>query len=131
MVKPDKAVIDNTVYIAAVTLILAVLMHAVFLIAGHWSLSVLWGSLLGCAAAVLNFFTMGLFVQQAVQKEEKEARNLVKLSQTVRFMGVLVVAVIGVAVPWFHSVAVVVPLLFPRVAIALYPLTHRGEDETP
>ena len=131
MVKPEKAVIDNTVYIATVTLILAVLMHAVFLVCGAWSLSVLWGSLLGCGVSVLNFFAMGLFVQQAVQKEEKEARQLVKLSQTVRFMGVLLAAVIGVAVPWFHSIAAVVPLLFPRVAIALYPLTHRGEDETP
>lgn len=129
MVKPDKAVADNTKYIAAVTLILCVLMHAVFLVAGFWSLTVLWGSLLGAAAAVANFFLMGLTVQRAVTKEEKEARDLIRLSQTTRNFGLIAVGIVGVLVPVFNTVAVLVPLFFPRIAVAMYPLIRKEEKQ--
>ena len=50
-------------------------------------------------------------------------------------LGLFVVAVIGVVLPCFDSLAVLIPLLFPRVAIAIRPLWDRktqvkeGENE--
>lgn len=129
MERPDKAVIGNTLYVAAFTLIFTILMHAVFLMAGFWTLHVLWGSLLGGAAAIGNFFAMGMTVQKAVTKEEKEARDLIRLSHTVRTMGLVIVGVIGACVPFFHLLAVLIPLFFPRIAIMLYPLIHRKEED--
>ncbi len=122
MIKPQKAVIDNTKYIAAASLVLSVLMQSVFLVVGKWDLSVLFGNVLGLLAAVGNFFVMGLFIQHAVSKDEKQARDIVKLSQTLRMFGLLIFAVIGICVPIFNGIATVIPYLFPRIAIAIYPL---------
>lgn len=122
MKKIDATVIRETCYIAAITVILSMLMQAVFLIIGKWSYTVLLGNLLGLVAAVGNFFVMGLTVQAAVLKEEKDAKNLMKLSQTGRLFALFVTALIGYLVPVFNTVSVIVPYLFPRIAVALRPI---------
>lgn len=128
MVRPQKAVVDNTVYIACVTLILSVAMQSVFLIIGKWELRVLFGNLLGAAAAVTNFFAMAMTVQKAVGKEQKDAKAFMKLSHSLRFICLIIVAVIGCVVKVaFHPVSVVLPLLFPRVGIMLYPVISKKQ----
>lgn len=128
MKKIDPTVIRETRYIFAVTLILSVFMEAVFLVIGKWELSVLLGNILGAAAAVGNFLLLGITVQSAVLKEEKEARNLIKLSQTLRFFMLIAIAIVGYLVPIFNPIAVIIPLLFPRVAIALRPFVIKDKD---
>ncbi|MBE6763906.1 MAG: hypothetical protein E7553_06120 [Ruminococcaceae bacterium] len=122
MPKLDPTVKQETRYIASFVLIFSVLMQAVFLVIGKWNSTVLLGNLLSAAAAIANFLLLGLTVQRAVTKDEKDARSLMKLSQTYRLLGLLVIAVIGFAVPVFHPLAVILPLLFPRIAIAVRPL---------
>ena len=61
--KIDPAVRKETARVAAGTLILTVLMIAVFLILGKFDHTVLLGALLGCATAIGNFFLMALTVQ--------------------------------------------------------------------
>lgn len=128
MKKIDPTVIRETRYIFAVTLILSVFMEAVFLVISKWELSVLLGNILGAAAAVGNFLLLGITVQSAVLKEEKEARNLIKLSQTLRFFMLIAIAIVGYLVPIFNPIAVIIPLLFPRVAIALRPFVIKDKD---
>ena len=60
------------------------LMQSVFLVAGIWDYKVLSGNILGYIAVVGNFFLMGLTVQKALTKDEKEAKQLIKLSQILR-----------------------------------------------
>ena len=95
MKKIDSTIIKETVYIFAFTLIFSVLMQAVFLIIGKWNYTVLLGNLLGGLAAVGNFFLMGLTVQSALGKEEKDAKSTMKLSQMLRTLMLFIVAVIG------------------------------------
>ena len=123
MKKIDRTVIKETVYIASWILVFSMLMQAVFLVLSQWSYTVLLGNLLGAGAAVLNFFLMGLSVQKALEKnEEKDAKQVLRLSRTLRMLFFFVVAVIGVTVPCFHYVAVLIPLLFPRIAIMFRPM---------
>ena len=84
MKKIDATVLKETRYITAVTLLLSVLLQAVFLILKKWDFTVLWGNLWGAFGAVCNFLLMGITVQNAVLKEEKEARKLIQLSQSAR-----------------------------------------------
>ena len=119
MKKIDETVLKETKFIAAWVLILSVLMHAVFLIIKEWELPVLFGNLLGGGFAVLNFFIMGLTVQKAVGLDEKEAKNTVKVSQAYRTLILFGVAALGVALPCFDTWATIIPLFFPRIAIAL------------
>ncbi len=122
MKKIDPAVARESLYIAACTAILSALMEAVFLIIGRWDYTVLTGNLLGYVVSVLNFFFMGITVQKAVTKDEKAAANTMKFSQTVRTFAIVVLAALGILLDFFNTVAVIVPLFFPRIAVAFRPL---------
>ena len=115
--KIDESVRKETINIAIGTLILSLLMEAIFLIIGKWDYTVILGNLLGAADAVLNFFFMGLTVQSAVTKEEKEARAKMKASQVLRMFFMFVIALLGALLPCFNVFAVLIPLFFPRVTI--------------
>ena len=117
----DETVRRETRYIAIWVAVISVLMEAVFLLLRRWNLTVLWGNLLGGFIAVLNFFLMGLGVQKAVDQEEKDAKTTMRVSQTGRTMMLFVAAGLGILLDAFHPVAVILPLLFPRIAVAFRP----------
>lgn len=128
MKKVDKTVLHETGYIAVFVLIFSTLMQAVFLIIGKWDYTVLLGNLFSGAVAVGNFFLMGLTVQAAVNKEEKQAKNMIKLSQSGRMLLLFAAAAIGVLLPCFNTWISILPLFFPRIAIALRPLFLKREQ---
>ena len=118
----DPTVKKETRLIALWTALLTLLMEAVFLILGKWDWTVLFGGLLGACAAVLNFFLMGLGIQKALGQEAKDAKNLIRLSQSLRLLMLGLVVVLAFVVQVFNPVATVIPLFFPRVAILFRPL---------
>lgn len=122
MKRIDPTVIKETKYIAVWVLVLSVLMQAVFLVLGKWDYTVLLGNLLCALISIVNFFLMGLTVQKVLSKEEKEAKKAIRLSQTYRLLLMLVVLIVGVVLPCFSTWAVLIPVIFPRIAIALRPL---------
>ena len=84
MIKLQPAVKQETRRIAYGTLILTAIMIVVFIVIGRFDLTVLWGALLGTAAATGNFFLLAVSVQQAAEKmngvqmesfAEKDARE--------------------------------------------------------
>lgn len=127
MKKIDSTVLKETANVALVTLIFSVLMQSVFLIAGKWNYTVLLGNLLGGAAAIGNFFLMGLTVQSALGLDAKDAKSRMKLSQMLRTLLLFAVAVIGYAVPVFNLLTVVIPYVFPRIAVALRALSLKKQ----
>ncbi|MBQ6884781.1 MAG: hypothetical protein IJN56_03485 [Clostridia bacterium] len=126
--KIDKTVIKETKYIASFVIIFSVLMQAVFLIISKWDYTVLLGNLWGIIIAVGNFFVMGLFVQKAVTQDAKDARQTVRASQSLRMVAIFVLAAVGLII--FKQtptrVAIVLPLVFPRIAIMLRPIIYRN-----
>ena len=127
MKKIDPTVIKETGYIAALVFIFSLLLQSVFLIIGKWDYTILTGNLLGFCAAVGNFFLMGLSVQSSLNKDEKDAKSLMKLSQSLRLLLIFIIVVIGYLLPVFNTIAVVIPLLFPRIAVALRPLFAKNK----
>ena len=121
MSKIDATVLKETKYIAVFVFLLSAIFQAVFLIISKWDLNVLFGNILSASASVLNFFLMGLTVQKAVLKDEKGAKATMKLSQTYRTLFLAVVLIIGLSVPCFNKIAVIIPLFFPRLAITARP----------
>lgn len=116
----DATVRKETKYILTWVLVLSALLQAVFLVLGAWDITVLAGNALSGAAVVLNFFFMGLTVQNALEKDEKEAKTAVKLSQTYRMLLLIVAVALGAA--FLNLWAVIIPLFFPRIAISFRPL---------
>ncbi len=132
MKKIDPIVLKETKYIALWTFIFSVLLQAVFLVIGKWDHTVLLGNLLTGVAVVANFFVMAMDVVRAVEKEEKEAKQTMKLSSSLRFLALGLVILIGALLPdCFNLWAVLLPLLFPRAAILIRPLWDRkkGREE--
>ena len=119
MNKIDKTVLRETRYIAFWVIIFSVVMEAVFLIINQWDYTVILGNLLSAIAVILNFLLMGITVQKAVVKDEKDAKSTMKVSQSLRILGLFVVAVVGAALPCFNTFAVLIPLLFPRIAVGI------------
>ena len=118
MKKVDKTVKQETLYIGIWTVILSVMMQSVFLIIGKWDYTVLLGNILSGALAIANFFFIGITVQIAIAKnDEKEAKKVIRLSQSLRMLLIFVIVVLGVVLPVFNMWTSIIPLLFPRIAI--------------
>ena len=122
MIHVDRAVRRETCWIALWVLGLSVLMELIFVLLGRWNWPVLWGNLFGGGVAVINFFLMGLTVQKAVGREQKQIKNIVRSSQSLRLLMQAAVMVIAFLVGWLDPWATILPLFFPRVAITLRPL---------
>lgn len=122
MKKVDATVKKETQYIAYFCAILSIIMQAVFVLLKKWDFTVISGNLLSFAIAVLNFYFMGITVQKAVNMEIADAKKLMKSSQGLRNAFMFVAIVIGVVAPCFNTVAVIVPVFFPRIALIFRPL---------
>lgn len=123
----DPVVKKETKYIAAWVLLLSAVMQAVFLVIGRWDVTVLLGNLLSGVAVIGNFFAMALTVARAVDKEKKDAAQMMKLSSTVRFLLLFIVVIVGVVLDCFHVWTVLIALLFPRIAIAFRSLWDKKQ----
>ncbi|MBO5369356.1 MAG: hypothetical protein J6B23_01620, partial [Clostridia bacterium] len=61
-------------------------------------------------------------VQKAVVQDEADARKTIRTSQSLRTFFMFVFVVLGVVVPCFSTLSVIIPLFFTRIAIAFRPL---------
>ena len=155
--KIEPAVKAETKKIAVGAAVLTVLMIAVFLILGRFDWTVLAGAVLGCCAAVGNFFAMAMTVQHVTDSmpvlprqetdENEEAENTEKknapLSDEAKNAGkkmqasfvvrmLLIGAVAAVAVTQkqiFNPWAALLPLLFPNILITLRRFTGKDQKE--
>ncbi|MBQ7826234.1 MAG: ATP synthase subunit I [Clostridia bacterium] len=153
--KIEPTVRKETLRIAKGTCVLTVVMLLVFALLKQWNMTVLWGALLGTAVAILNFFLLGLSVQKAAdmmkgvemppEPEEDEngeeqpaqplppevnqAKQRMQLSYTGRMIMMGAAGIMGLALPCFHAVATVLPLLFPRLIIHLWNLQQNKQKE--
>ena len=128
--KVDPTVRKETGFIAGFVLVGSLAMEAVYLLLGAWTLPVLLGNLLGAALVVGNFLLMGLTIQKALGKSEEDAKKLMKLSQQLRMLMLLVGCVLGSALACFDLVATLIPLLFPRIAVMIRGLTGKDKDKS-
>lgn len=119
MSKTENTLIKESKYILLWIIIFSILMQAVFLILKKWNYTVLLGNLLSAVTAAVNFYLMGLTLEKVVECDEKSARYKVKLSHTLRTLMLFAVAAVGAATTCFNLAAVLIPLFFPRLAIAL------------
>lgn len=129
--KIQEAVKKETIHIALGTGILCAVMMVIFVLLGKFDEKVLFGTLLGGIFAVLNFFLLGITIQKATKIEnEGRAKAMIQFSYSVRMLVTLGIGVVGFAVPVFNWVAVICPLLFPRITIFFMNLakSKRKED---
>ena len=89
--RPDKIVFDYTTILAGI---------------------------IGGGVAILNFFLMGISVQNIAATEDQDlAKKKMKTSYSQRMALQLIWVVIAIAAPCFYFVAGILPLLFPSLGI--------------
>lgn len=117
--KIQKAIKDETLHIALGVVVLSLLMEAVFALIGKWDMTVLWGNLLGGIYAVLNFFILGLTVQKVANDgDEKRGKSWMQFSYSTRMFGTVVIVFLGITMPYFNWLVVLLCQFFPRITIA-------------
>ena len=141
--KVDKNVKKETLNIALGMLIMSALMNVVFLVFGKWRLGVLWSNLLVGTAMVMNFFLMCMTIQKAITcGDEKKARAMATLSQTVRLLALAGIVALGAAfsnvgdyfgkasetTAPFEFLALLPPLFFNRITLMVRSSAIKKEE---
>jgi len=105
-------------------------MLAVYALIGRFSLPVLFGGLYTGCLTVLNFFVMGLTVQDVTERAAErerteqeladltiEMKNRMKVSYNLRMIALFALLVLGIAVFKFDPLSTILPIVFPTVVI--------------
>ena len=108
----SKEVINVLISIVALT----VIMIACFAIFGFFDITVIWGALLGVGVAFLNFLFLAFTVEKAVDQEQNP-KKVAASSYTLRMIMIGAAIVAAIKLPQFNYVAMVIPLIFPRISI--------------
>lgn len=123
----QPAVKKETVHIACGVCVLGVITLGVFTLLGRFGLPVVWGLLLGAAAAILNFLFLGFTVQRAAEGKSDQGPAVIRLSYSVRTLLLGVYIFFALRCSWVNSAAAVLPLFFPRVTIAAMNFSGYGK----
>ena len=127
--KPQQSIVKETKRIAVGTIIMLVVMLAVYAVLGKFTVGVLLGGLLGSAYAIFNFFMLGMTLQKAASMTDQQMAHMkVRSSYSTRMIGMLILAVVAFALPVVEGIPCLIALLFPRATIFALQVTGQIKD---
>lgn len=127
--KPQQSIVKETKRIAVGTIIMLVVMLAVYAVLGKFTVGVLLGGLLGSAYAIFNFFMLGMTLQKAASMTDQQMAHMkVRSSYSTRMIGMLILAVVAFALPFVEGIPCLIALLFPRATIFALQVTGQIKD---
>ena len=127
--KPQQSIVKETKRIGVGTVIMLVVMLAVYAVLGKFTVGVLLGGLLGSAYAIFNFFMLGMTLQKAASMTDQQMAHMkVRSSYRTRMIGMLILAVVAFALPFVEGIPCLIALLFPRATIFVLQVTGQIKD---
>ena len=127
--KPQQSIVKETKRIAVGTVIMLVVMLAVYAVLGKFTVGVLLGGLLGSAYAIFNFFMLGMTLQKAASMTDQQMAHMkVRSSYSTRMIGMLILAVVAFVLPFVEGIPCLIALLFPRATIFVLQVTGQIKD---
>ena len=93
-----------------------------------FGLYAIFGTLLGCAVAILNFALMGIILERCVSKQ-KGASGLMGVGYIGRLALIALAVIWATKVDYLNYVCVIIPLIFPQISIFILNLTRKKERE--
>ena len=127
--KPQQSIVKETKRIGVGTVIMLVVMLAVYAVLGKFTVGVLLGGLLGSAYAIFNFFMLGMTLQKAASMTDQQMAHMkVRSSYSTRMIGMLILAVVAFALPFVEGIPCLIALLFPRDTIFVLQVTGQIKD---
>lgn len=127
--KPQQSIVKETKRIGVGTVIMLVVMLAVYAVLGKFTVGVLLGGLLGSAYAIFNFFMLGMTLQKAASMTDQQMAHMkVRSSYSTRMIGMLILAVVAFALPFVEGIPCLIALFFPRATIFVLQVTGQIKD---
>ncbi len=127
--KPQQSIVKETKRIGVGTVIMLVVMLAVYAVLGKFTVGVLLGGLLGSAYAIFNFFMLGMTLQKAASMTDQQMAHMkVRSSYSTRMIGMLILAAVAFALPFVEGIPCLIALLFPRATIFVLQVTGQIKD---
>ena len=127
--KPQQSIVKETKRIGVGTVIMLVVMLAVYAVLGKFTVGVLLGGLLGSAYAIFNFFMLGMTLQKAASMTDQQMAHMkVRSSYSTRMIGMLILAVVAFALPFVEGIPCLIALLFPRATLFVLQVTGQIKD---
>lgn len=127
--KPQQSIVKETKRIGVGTVIMLVVMLAVYAVLGKFTVGVLLGGLLGSVYAIFNFFMLGMTLQKAASMTDQQMAHMkVRSSYSTRMIGMLILAVVAFALPFVEGIPCLIALLFPRATIFVLQVTGQIKD---
>ena len=127
--KPQQSIVKETKRIGVGTVIMLVVMLAVYAVLGKFTVGVLLGGLLGSAYGIFNFFMLGMTLQKAASMTDQQMAHMkVRSSYSTRMIGMLILAVVAFALPFVEGIPCLIALLFPRATIFVLQVTGQIKD---
>ncbi len=127
--KPQQSIVKETKRIGVGTVIMLVVMLAVYAVLGKFTVGVLLGGLLGSAYAIFNFFMLGMTLQKAASMTDQQMAHMkVRSSYSTRMIGMLILAVVAFVLPFVEGIPCLIALLFPRATIFVLQVTGQIKD---
>lgn len=124
--KETRRVMIITLVGVAVLIAVFGVCHAIWPAKVPFDYRVILGALCGGAVAVLNFFLMGITVQQVTSCEDDAmARKLMKASYTRRMLMMILWMVLAIMLPCFQFVAAILPLLIPSIGLKFVAISKK------
>lgn len=118
----------NIIYVFSGTTILSVTMILFFKIIGYFSVPVLIGAFIGTALACLNFYLLALTLHKAVSSDTDQ-ENFIKFSYSMRSLFMLVAGIVSVFLLKVNPIALLLPYMFPRIAIMMIKIIEQRKDK--
>lgn len=125
----NTVVIKETLKIAVGVLVLSLITLLIFVVLDKYEAAVALSLLIGSLIAIGNFFLMGIFLQKAINKKEDQVKSSVRLSYTYRMLVIFIILAVCLYSGYFNTIALLLPLIFPRVTIAIGTFFRKKESK--
>ena len=131
--KLSPIVKKESLRVAIGSFVFCVIMILVFMLVGHYNTLVLLGGFYSTALASLNFFLMCVSKQKEIDMDKSRAKSFSMLSYNLRTLAILVLVIVGYALLDLNLIALLIPLLFPRIVILFITfklMKNKGDENT-
>lgn len=125
----SKTLIKETIHIAIITAICGIIQILITIPISYFGYPAILGTALGCAVALLNFFFMGAILEKSVSRS-KGASTLMGFGYIARLLMIGASVVWAIKVDYLNYICVIIPLIFPRIAIFALNIIRKDERKT-
>ncbi len=114
--------------IGIMTFTMGIIQFGIVSACGYFGLPAFFGTLLGCAVAVINFALMGMILEMCMNGKGT-AVGLSGFGYIFRMVLIAVVVVWAMKVSYLNYVCVVIPLVFPQISIFILNYIRRKNGD--